>query len=107
MPASRAAATMLKIFVYCSGTASPTNADAGEVAVDRPRPVHLRPQVDRARSRRVSIGRSVAGVGVEVRVAAVRADADDRRAVGRHPVVGEVLHDPRLHRGLRSPCPSP
>ena len=96
--ASRAAATMSKTFAYFSGTSSPTNADAGQVAVDGPRLVELRPQVDEHEVARAGSGVSVAGVGLVVRVAAVRADADDRRAVGRHPVVGEVVHDPLLHR---------
>ena len=83
MAASRAAATMSKIFAYFAGTvlADEARRGSGRCRPHRGR-FELGPEVDQHEvalaDRRV--GRRARFV---VRVAAVRADADDRRAVGR------------------------
>ena len=90
---------MAKICSKRSGTVVADVADPGEVAVDRPRLVELAPEVNQHEL----LGPDYAvmtGDRLVVRVAAVRANAHDRRAVSRHPVAMEVIHDRPLDLGL-------
>ena len=75
-------------------------ADPRQIAVDGPRFVQLGPQVDEDEI--ALFHRRIVGAGgrLVVRVAAVRADADDRRMVRNEMVLLEVVEDAPLHLGF-------
>ena len=99
MAASRARATIWKISSYFRRDRGADEADAGQVAVDGAGLVELGPEVDQDEVALADRG-VVVGPGLVMRVAAVRADGDDRRRIGRQAVLLEVVEDRRLHLGL-------
>lgn len=78
------------IFFRDGGT---DEGDPGEVAVDSARAVELGPEVEEDEVALADGGIVGSGLGFEVGIAAVRADADDGRAIGGEAVAVEVVHD--------------
>ncbi len=78
--------------------------DPRQVAIDRFRPIHLGPEVDQDEvplpDRRIVLRRVL-----EMRIAAVRADAHDRRTVRRHARLAEVLENRGLDLAFRDRLP--
>src|SRR5262249_4224358 len=74
----------------------PDEAGPRQVAVDGARLPQLRPQVDEHEVAFADDAR-IARLRLVVRVAAVRADGDDRRMVALQPVLLEMIEDALLH----------
>ena len=96
MAASRPAATMLKTFVYFSGTWLPVISGPGEVAIHGTRLIEFGPKIDEHELIGADFA-GIAGLGFVMRIARMRSDADNWRVVASHPIVTEVPKDAFLH----------